>query len=580
MDQQVHPKRGKDVITSSSFSSNTILNRKVITAVSLLILLIFFILPVLRLLALSFTDETGATLSHYSHILSERRTWLVLKNTFFMVLGSTIFSITLGVMLASLVTYSDIRAKRFIHIFVLLPFIIPSYIVTLSWTQLMSSNGWIANILQLFPGKLEPLDLYSLEGMIFILGLSHYPLVYLFTIGVLKKIPRELEWASRSSGASRLSTLRKVTFPLAMPGIAGGGLLAFLANLDNFGIPAFLGIPANIPVLSTAIYQEVVNIGPLAFSRAATLSVILGGTAIIGTLLQWLFIRKSKQMETPREDRKPRFFFGRYRVWVETLLWIFLLFISFVPLFSMLSSSLTRTYGLDLSWENITLNHYKFVLFENDKVQAAMTNSLMLALITAVTALVIGTIIAYVRINKPSSFMRFLEVVIGIPYALPGVVLALAMIFAWMEPLPGWNPGIYGSIWILIIAYVTRFMILQVRGSVTAFMQVDRSMEEASHIFGAKGYTKWRKIMTPLILPGVTGGAFLVFITALTELTVSSLLWSSGSETIGLVIFNFEQAGYTTHSTAFSSVVVFLLLMGIGLMIGLQNLWNKKVKNV
>ncbi|SDI68505.1 ABC transporter permease [Alteribacillus bidgolensis] len=580
MDQQVHPKRGKDVISSPSFSSNAILNRKVIIAVSLLIVLIFFILPVLRLLALSFTGETGATLSHYSHILSERRTWFVLKNTFFMVLGSTILSITLGVILAGVVTYSDIRAKRFIHIFVLLPFIIPSYIVTLSWTQLMSSNGWIANVLQLFPGEIEPLDLYSLEGMIFILGLSHYPLVYLFTVGVLKKIPRELEWASRSSGASRLATLRRVTLPLALPGIAGGGLLAFLANLDNFGIPAFLGIPANIPVLSTAIYQEVVNIGPQAFSRAATLSVLLGGTAVIGTLLQWLFIRKSKQMETPHEDRKPRFSFGRYRVWVEAALWIFLLFISFVPLFSMVSSSLIRTYGLNFSWENMTLNHYKFVLFENDKVQASLANSLILALITAVTALVIGTIIAYLRINRPSSFTRFLEVVISIPYALPGVVLALAMIFAWMEPLPGWNPGIYGSIWILIIAYVTRFMILQVRGSVTAFMQVDRSMEEASHIFGAKGYTKWRKIMTPLILPGVLGGAFLVFLTALTELTVSSLLWSSGSETIGLVIFNFEQAGYTTHSTAFSSVVVFLLLIGIGLMIGLQNLWNKKVKNV
>ena len=167
--------------------------------------------------------------------------------------------------------------------------------------------------------------------------------------------------------------------------------------------------------------------------------------------------------------------------------------------------------------------------------------------------------------------------IIGIPYALPGTVLALAMIFAWMEPIPGWNPGIYGSIIILLIAYITRFLVLQIRGSMTAFMQVDPSIEEAARVSGSNGYFKWKQILLPLIIPGVLSGALFVFLSALTELTVSSLLWSSGTETIGLVIFNFEQAGYSTYSTAFSCIVVLLILLTFFILHFLQKRWNRKV---
>lgn len=183
------------------------------------------------------------------------------------------------------------------------------------------------------------------------------------------------------------------------------------------------------------------------------------------------------------------------------------------------------------------------------------------------------------RARQPNALNRTLEGFVGLPYALPGMVLGLAMIFMWLEPLPGWNPGIYGTIGILLIAYITRFMVLQVRGSFTAMAQVDPSMEEAAHLFGANAFVKWRRILTPLLLPGVVSGAFLVFLTALTELTVSSLLWSSGSETIGLVIFNFEQAGYSTHSTAFSMVIVTGILATIASLYIVQHRWNRRLKH-
>jgi len=164
-----------------------------------------------------------------------------------------------------------------------------------------------------------------------------------------------------------------------------------------------------------------------------------------------------------------------------------------------------------------------------------------------------------------------------IPYALPGTVFALCMIFMWLEPIPGWNPGIYGTVWILFIAYVTRFLVLQVRGSYTALLQIDPSMEEAARTSGAAGWVKWRRILLPLLFPGIVSGALLVFLMALTELTVSSLLWSSGSETVGVVIFGYEQAGYSTYSTAFSTVLVLGILFGGGLFMLLSKLWDRKV---
>ena len=147
----------------------------------------------------------------------------------------------------------------------------------------------------------------------------------------------------------------------------------------------------------------------------------------------------------------------------------------------------------------------------------------------------------------------------------------------WLQPIPSWQPGIYGAIWILLIAYVTRFTVLQVRGSAAAFSQLDPTMEEAAQVSGAGMWVKWRKILLPLLLPGITGGAILVFLTSLTELTVSSLLWSSGAETIGVVIFSYEQGGFSTYSTAFSSMIVLaIILVGILYMI-VNKLWEKRV---
>jgi iron(III) transport system permease protein len=171
-----------------------------------------------------------------------------------------------------------------------------------------------------------------------------------------------------------------------------------------------------------------------------------------------------------------------------------------------------------------------------------------------------------------------MEGAISLPYALPGMVLGLAMILTWIEPIPGWQPGLYGTIWLIFLSYVVRFFILQVRSSTVSIMQVGKEVEEAARINGALYWTRWRRILLPLYSPGMLTGFFLVFLTAFTELTISSLLWTSGSETIGVVIFSFEQAGSTTHSTALSTLIVAAILMILALGGWLQQGWRRRVK--
>ncbi|MFC0273980.1 ABC transporter permease [Metabacillus herbersteinensis] len=542
------------------------------------VLIVFiFLLPICRLMWLSLFPEGTISLTLYQEVLTEKATWKTVQNTLWITLFSTVIALFLGVGLAWIIAYLNLRGKKWIQLFIFMPFIIPSYITTLAWVQFLGRNGPISALLSL---EESVFNLYSIEGIIFILGLSHYPLVYLLSLEVFRRIPRELKHAAGVAGASNWTITNKVVLPMALPGIAGGGLLAFLSNLDNFGIPAFLGIPANIRVLSTYIYEQVIGYGPSAFAKAAVLSALLGMIALSGTIVQWFMVRKSNVSETSYRDMEPRYYLSRgWSTVVEVLLWCFLLLTSLIPFLSMAATSFIKAYGLSLTWENLTLKNYQYLLFEDAKTMSAVTNSVILALTTLVCCLLLGTGIAYLRFKHPSFFVRITEIIVTIPYALPGTVFALAIILMWLEPIPGWKPGVYGTVWILLIAYITRFTVLQMRGSLTAFSQIDPSMEEAALTSGAGWFTKWKKILLPILLPGIMGGALLVFLTALTELTVSSLLWSSGSETIGVVIFNFEQAGYSTYSTAFSSMIVLtIVVLGI-LFIIVEKVWKKQVVN-
>lgn len=539
-------------------------------ALFILVVAWFFLSPIVRLFILSFQSKTGATLGNYRAVLGDSSTWDAVGNTLYVAIGSTIIATVLGVYAAWLVGYSDIRGKQLMQPFLVAPFVLPPYVVTIAWAQAFLPGGLAAKFLGLFGASF---NIYSRTGIAFVLGITHFPIVYLLTLSVMRRIPRELEQASRAGGAGRLTTFRRVTLVLAMPGIAGGALLSFLTGLDNFGVPAVLGIPAHVTVLSTDIYQQVIGFGPSAFNRASALAVLLTVIALGGTGVQLLMLRRSRHIENAHPDTAPRVFLRGSRPVIGLVTWLVLLAVNAVPVVSMAMTSLIKAYGVPFSLDTATTKNFRF-LFHDASFRGALVTSGKLAVATAAVCLVLGTAIAYIRVRRPSRVTKSLDGVVGLPYAMPGIVLALAVIFAWVQPLPGWRPGVYGTWLIILIAYVARFTFYQVRGSAAALSQVDPAVEEAARASGARPWVVWRRVVIPLIVGGTLSGAGLVLLTALTELTVSSILYSAGSKTVGVVIFSYDQGGYTTLSTAAAMMVVLVFVVAALVGYAAKLLWH------
>ena len=534
--------------------------RYVVHILFYMIVILVFIAPIVRLFLMSLKSEEGYSLWNYAFLFQEERTKKAIWNTIMIAVGSTAIAAVLGSAFAFVIAYTNVRRKRWLELLVLLPFIIPSYIITLSWSSLLSQKGFINQSLTAI--GFGTINLYSVAGIVLVLGFCNVPIVYMNVIHMLRKIPTDMEWAARTCGYGIGQTMLKINLVQVMPAIVSGSILAFLASIDNFAVPAFLGISSGIPVLSTYIYEKSISFGPDSFSMAATLSVILSVIAVAGTLMEGRFVKKNSGMESIKEDYSVRISLenGKRRILQYGMI-IFLCIINIVPLISMFTSAFQKNYGVRMTLEQFTTNNFS-AIFHNKGVMDAIRNSLVLAGGCCIICIIVGTAIAYQKVRCPGRMISLVEKSASLTYAIPGIVLALSMIFHWVEPLPGFRPGIYGTISILMIAYVTRYLILQIKGSATAMLAIHPALEEAAAASGRGVIALWGKILIPLLIRPVLSSTFMIFVSALTELTLSSMLAAAGTKTIGLMIFNFQQAGDYNLAAAMSVVIVILVLAG------------------
>ncbi len=527
------------------------------------LLFLFFAAPLLRLGVMSLETVQGIGIQNYVELLREERTREAIRNTVVIAAASTLLSAAAGSSAAFLMAYTNLKRKELLEMLLLLPFVIPSYIITLSWSGLLSRQGLINRLVT--AAGLEAINIYSVSGIILVIGICNTPIVYMSVVHMLRKIPMDMEWASKTCGFGTCATLLRINLAEALPAVVSGSLLAFLSAIDNFSVPAFLGISSGIPVLSTYIYEKAISFGPDAFPAAAALSVLLSVIAVGGTLLEGMLVGKRSAMESMKEDHTVRIWLASgWRKGIEWGLLAFLGFINIVPLLNMIYSSFQKTYGLRMSLQNFSVKNFSFVLTNRGAV-AAVCNSLLLAAATSLICIVLGMVCAYLKIRKNSVVMKTAEKCASLTYAVPGIVLSLAMIFHWVEPVPGFRPGIYGTMGILAVAYVTRYLVLQIKGSATALLAIDPALEEAVRVSGRGKIALWREVMLPLLTGPVLSSAFLIFVPALTELTLSSMLAGAGTKTIGLTIFNYQQSGDYNLSAALSSIVVLFILAGYGL---------------
>lgn len=526
------------------------------------------IIPMLRLLLEVLAPQNGDASGTLIRTLSGDATWTATLHSLQTGIGGTVLAVILGTGVALLVSLTDIRGRSVFVFLYVTPLLIAPQVTALAWLQLFGPASPFLKMIGMAPPLGSRNPLYSATGIVVLLGVQYGPLVFLMVRAGLRKLPRELVEAALSSGAGRFTVLRTVILPLIMPAVIGATALTFVSCVGNFGIPAFLGIPANYLVLPTLIYQRLAGGGPAVLSEVAILSILIGIIAMAGIVAQDYISRRRDYRITSTSLPAAPFELGRKRLAVEFVLLLLVTAVLGLPMLGLLLTSLVPAYGTPLNWQTATLANYAFVMFEHAATARAFVNSFGLSISAAFFAVMLAVPLGYMIAWHRKWWTGALSLCVELPYALPGVVLAIASLLLFLKPIPVLGLQIYNTVWIILYAYMARFLVLALRPTISGLHQIDRSLEEAAQIAGAGLLMRMRTIIFPLVAPATLAGGILIFLTALSELTVSALLWASGSETIGVVIFSFEQGGDSNYAAATSVLTVavtFILMLATNL---------------
>ena len=519
--------------------------------------LLIVIYPLWQVLYRSFLDAGVLSLKSYQKVFSYPSYYRALLNSVWISCATAAMCIVLGTLLAFLVTRTDLPGKKLLRTLLVLPYALPSFFAAIAWIQLLGPQGYLARlVLYVFSFASVPWNIYSAGGIVFVLTVHYFILVFITVAGALERMDASLEEAARASGANTYQIMRQITLPLVLPAIMAGGLLAFIGALANFGIPALLGMRARFFVLTTSIYYA---LAIPDFGLATALSSMLVLVALVTMALQF-GIQRGESRYTVISGKAVHPSELKLRSVRFPLLFLtsaIVVFISILPILSMVMTALMRYWGAPISAANLTLSNFDYV-FKFETAQRAIMNSLFLGAVSATVAMFVGTVISYLHVKAKLRGSRVLDFLATIPYAVPHTVIAIAMILAWARP----PVSLYGTLWIILVAYLAVYLPFAVRTTNSTLQQVHDSLEEAAKASGARLFPRLRDIILPLARPGMIAGWILVFMPALRELTVSILLYAYHTETIGVVVYNMQDAGYREIAAALASIVMALLILG------------------
>jgi len=515
--------------------------------------------PVARLFHEGLTAGGGLNPGFLAEVLSKPATRSALWHSLVTAGLGTLISVLIGGVFAFLVALTDLRRKAALVFCLMIPMMIPPQITALSWTQVMGPSSVFLKTLGLAPPLGAPQPLYSPGGIILLLGIQHTSIIFLTLRAGLRAIPQDAVEAARISGARGLRIWWQVVLPLTLPSLLGGIAITFVTALGNFGIPAMLGIPAGYATLPTLIYQRLAGLGTAVLAEVAVLAMLIGAVAIAGILLQRFFQRRQRLHLTGSGGRALMIPLGRARLPVEIALWLVIAAILVLPMAGLLATSLVPAYGVPLRLDTLSLDGWHEALFRQPATRRAFVNSFLLSAGAAALLMALCLPLAWLMERHKTRAGQLFDSLLDLPYALPGVVLAIAMILLLIN-LPFTEATLYGTIWIIFLAYLARFLAVMFRPVQSSLRQLDPAMDEAARAVGAPLWRRLRDIILPLSAPAAAAGAILVFLTAFNELTVSALLWSSGTETLGVVIFNLDDSGETVMASAVAMTIVLVVM--------------------
>ena len=535
-----------------------------ILALSIGILVIVVAVPVLLIFINSFWVDGQFNITDVVQILKQQETYEALLNSLFIASGVTIMSTCVGTFFAWLVTRTDLPYKGFMKVMFLVPFMLPSFIGALAWKMLLSPRaGYINQFLMDTLVFEEPVFyIYSYAGIMAVETMYLFPFVFIQVCGALERMDPTLEESARISGASLFTITRKITIPLVMPSIVSGALLIMLYSMAHFGTVAVLGIENGIFNIPTLIYERIhQSAGSFDAIRTGTvLATVLVATAAFIIWLQNKVLNRGRFQIIAGKSFRP--VEVKLRGLRMPLLIICLLYIAFtiiLPTATIFLVGGLKTYGLPITWENLTMENYKFILFEWQLTKDAIRNSVSLGLAAAVITMFAGVMISYVIVKMRVRGKGILEFLGMLPFSVPGSVIALGVILAWSGKF---GINLYNTVWIILIAYIARYMAFSLKANSAALEQVHDSLVEAARACGASMWQSLKDIVIPLVRPGMIAAFFLIFLPALRELTVSVMLYGPSTRTIGVAIYTLNEDGETVYSAALAGIALIIIVVG------------------
>lgn len=541
----------------------------------LLVVLAFLVIyPVAMLLLGALTNTNPVvdgfgvfdlSFANFITVLGNPNVHVALANSLIACGGGTALAVVIGLTFSWVVVRTNTPGKRFIAAASMIPLFVPPLVAAVAWSVLASPKSGLLNTVLAAWGIDWRFNIYSMGGMIAIFGIYYAPYVYMFTASALRNMDPSLEEAAEVSGASALRTMFTVTFPLIAPAILSGMLLSFIVMLGIYGIPAVLGAPSDIPVLTTYIFK-LTNWSPPLYSTAASVAIIL---MIVTGFLVWLqhriVSRRSYTTVAGKAFRPALLNLGPWRYFTLGLAIVYLFVVVVLPTAALIISAFRkfmfiRTMASLFDERQYSLVHFER-LFANPLAVRSIWNTMEVGVITAIVGGLFAFAIGYTinRTNLPGR--RSIDVISTLPVAIPGLVIGVAYLWAWIG-LPG---GLYGTIWILALAFVARFMPDTVKALSTSLMQIHRELEEAAWICGKGLLGTIRTIVLPLARPGVIAAMTLLFVLAIRELGSSLFLYTSNTMVMAVLLLDYYEGGNVGITAAFSLVQMALLAVVIGI---------------
>jgi len=484
--------------------------------------------------------------------LSQRRLVRALTNTLEASLATALCATIIGTALALMVVRTDMPLRRIVSTFVVGSFITSSYLLAFAYVLLLGPNAGVLNqaLISIFRLEEAPFDIFSFGGYVFVATLEAVPLVFLTCVAALNSLDGSLENSARILGAGSLRIALTITIPLIAPAIGAGALLAFISTLSLYGAPAILGIR----VVPTEI-QALLGF-PARFDLAAGVSIYLMALALVGLGIYQQLLARSGRFVTMTGKWGPAepFRLGKLRWPLFAAAVGYLILAVVLPYAALGYASLAKAVGGDVSLQNLTLQNFAFI-FRDDLSLRGLQNSLMLSFGAALVASIFAAVIGFTQARSAGNWgIRLLDAVLMLPFGIPSVVIAVGLILAFIRP----PLVLYGTIWIIGLAYLIKFLPIAIRILVAVFQQIDRSLEEASRIVGASTTATFTRITIPLAWNGIISAAFLVFIPCFRELGASIILASPYNETIAFAMMS--AWGAVSFEAACAIGVVMLLV--------------------